>query len=245
MLQEVLADPKSWQSLIAGSFAVIAAVIGGAFILLQIGETRKLESKRRLATFDAVRSTSPLLLSSLISWVDDTIATIKTLYAEAEGNLIPKEKRGVDWPTIDGETISELRVLIEYCDDKRLRVQLANITQRIQLTIARLDTWSPDKPGNLIVVKETLSHRILELLEIRCRIECLYPFARFECRKPPRKIDWERIESNSMLLHLDEIDHIGFRDMMGQYIDLMRLNDRNYLERASAKFKSIFYSDRS
>jgi hypothetical protein len=76
---------KEFQTLISGMLAIIAALMGGGFVWHQSKSAARVEDRKRLAKFDAVRATLPLTLSALMDWAESNIATLNMLF-RADGS---------------------------------------------------------------------------------------------------------------------------------------------------------------
>ena len=199
--------PKSaqqWQTLIAGSFAILAALIGGGFLNTQIQASEALVNKqirasedlenvRRCRKFAAARAVLPLTLSSLCEYARRSAVALKKILGQRRGELILGEINLPEFPSLPTEVIKELREVIEFGDDK-ISEAIESLLREIQVQAARLNNlWqeksAPEKKNTSVVDVEEY---VLDTASIYARSSALFDYARKESDivpgdPPPKK----------------------------------------------------------
>jgi hypothetical protein len=175
-----------WQSLIAGLIAIIAALIGGAFIRQQIAASERLERERVERRFRSVRAGLPTVLSAVIDYAEICGAELDRLYSGAS-------PLGVSGPTtlpvLNDEVIPSLREAIEVGDDQ-LADLLADLLSRLQIFRARLRSLEVSllASSSTIVLPVNVEERAVDNAELHARASALFPFARRRGPLPERTI---------------------------------------------------------
>jgi hypothetical protein len=80
---ELLATLKDWQSLVGGVLAIVAAGVGGLFIVAQTKELRRQENDRRLRRHKAARAVMPLALSATCEYTKNCATVLRQILSSA------------------------------------------------------------------------------------------------------------------------------------------------------------------
>jgi hypothetical protein len=170
-----------WQTLVAGSLAIVAALIGGYFIHRQIVAGNAIEADRLKRKFDAARAVLPLTLSTLTEYARSANEHLKLILATKNGEAIPRQSAPAAPPTVPQIVIDDLRGMIEYSDEP-IRGSLRIFVGRLQIQSARLSTLTTHlrdtHDNSWSVTASNVESSILDTAEIFARCALLFKFAR-------------------------------------------------------------------
>jgi hypothetical protein len=183
--------------------AILAAVIGGSFVVYQSGQSTRIERQRRLAKFGSVRATLPLILSELLSWTRSTVTQVQIIQSNANSEHIPASDRSVDWHILSNELIRDLREMIEFSDNPAFELYVRTILSKIQICRARLESLGARSNKSLIVRRVELDHNLYDLVDLSWWIEGLLAFARHETDIVPAHPEIDRLATQISIYGLD------------------------------------------
>ena len=198
-----IAELKEWQALVSGVLAIFAAIVGGGFVIYQSGQSGRLERQRRLAKFDSVRATLPLILSEMLAWTRSTVDQVQAIQGLARSEHVAATDREVDWHILSPELIRDLREMIEFSDGQAFRLYVRNILSKIQVCRARLESLGTRSNRNLIVRRAELDHNLYDLVDLSWWIEGLLAFARHETDIVPSQPEVDRLATQISIYGLD------------------------------------------
>lgn len=170
-----------WQTLIAGSLAILAAIVGGIFINRQIRAAKTSEIEARQRKFDAARAVLPLILSALSEYAIRCNKLLMAIHATKAGENIPKQAAPSPPPPIPSGVIDDLRAIIEHSDEpfrgnvKRLIGQLQVQVARIGSMVTHLKAGYDDDHSITALNIETY---MIDGADIYARCSALFDFAR-------------------------------------------------------------------
>lgn len=189
MLDQFVAWLKDWQTLVAGGLAIVAAFIGGHFIMVQVRLAERQENDRRARAYAAARATMPLALSSISEYALACGRTLRVLHMQAAEETIPHQTAAVQFPTLPVEVISDFQNLIATTVDPAVGEVFARLLASLQVQAARLrsvqSNLAPDAPSAVMVVSAELEDRILDAAGLFARAGALFEFARGLSDVPP------------------------------------------------------------
>jgi hypothetical protein len=188
---------QEWQILIAGTVALAAAFVGGAYITeqiralnsqvnRQIEASQNFENARRLRKFAAARAVLPLTLSNLCEYASRCGAALKTMLGHQLDEKIPNDIEIPDLPTLPKDVIDELRNVVEFGDEKISKVA-ATLIGEIHYKTARLkNLWMDYRaPGHHVTPVSNVESQVLGMALIYARAVALFDYARGETEEVP------------------------------------------------------------
>jgi hypothetical protein len=188
---------QEWQILIAGTIALAAAFVGGAYITEQIRAlnsqvnrqfeaSQNLENERRLRKFAAARAVLPLTLNNLCEYASRCGAALKTMLGHKLDEKIANEIEIPDLPTLPKDVIDELRNVVEFGEEK-ISKTAATLLGEIHYKTARLKTlWQEYRaPGHHVTPVSNVESQVLDMALIYARAVALFDYARGETEEVP------------------------------------------------------------
>lgn len=179
-----VAIANKWQTLISGGLAILAALIGAAFVYHQTRQARLFELDRLGRRHAAARSTLPLVLSSVMDYARAVGRDLRQLYLAAPANHIQREAL-IAWevpPVPQGETVA-LAEVIEAASNDVAEV-IADLLGRLQVQAGRLRGLHADvtagTAGRRNILKSEFDEYIQDIADIHARCELLLDYARRE-----------------------------------------------------------------
>lgn len=124
-----------WQNAYGGIAAVVAAFIGGRYILRQIAEARTAAEELRLREERAARAVLPLALSQLSQYARDCIRMLEPL--TVNNAAVPAD---LEAPRIPENTVLSLQVCARHADAFNAD-KIAKALGKLQINHSRLQSW--------------------------------------------------------------------------------------------------------
>jgi hypothetical protein len=194
-----------WQNIMAGAFAIVAALIGGRYIQRQINVSESQERARVLRQFTAARAVLPLALSSLSQYAQQSAMLLRGLHNRASGEAVPQEARqGIALPSLPDEATKDLRSMVEAADQGNVGLAIAALLSDVQVQASRLAGLRNERHDHVVVLA-FLEEIIVNTAQIYARASALFDFAR-------RRVDEVGIgELRAEELH-SALRNLGFHD---------------------------------
>jgi hypothetical protein len=183
-----------WQTLIAGTLALIAAVIGAIFLRRQIRQTSHIENSRRERKQTALRAVGPLAMAAIVEYAIECSDVLKRLYAQCQGQALPQ--KGITVPTLPplpSDTIERLAELVEYSrvgETDLIEDMLSDIqVQRARLRGTLRDVGNPNKT----ITRANIESYIIDTGQIYARAAASLDFFRRTSATLREQIDWNDV----------------------------------------------------
>ena len=111
---ETVAD---WQTLIGGSFAILAAIVGWFAVQRQMAQVRELAANEIARKHSAARSNLPLALSALSDYAFACAQIIRDCYGNMQGNHVANDYEVAEFPSPPAGSIEGLTAIVEHSVD--------------------------------------------------------------------------------------------------------------------------------
>lgn len=201
---------RDWQTLIAGLIAIVAALMGGGFVLYQTYEGRRQEHARIARHHAAARAVLPLALSGLVDYAEAVAAALEVLRRTVVSRRVMGFP-GVPFvpPVFKPELIEPLRDLVESASES-VGERVAKIIEDVQIMDARLrDIPRKIAPGSSSLYLEVnLNGDILLAATIFARCSDLFNYARRRTDDAPQPFPNVKSLTTALnLLGFDEWTH--------------------------------------
>lgn len=170
-----------WQALIAGSLAIVAAIVGGIFINRQVRAAKTSETEARQRKFDAARAVLPLTLSALSEYAIRSNKLLMAIHTTKAGESIPKQATPPALPPIPVGVIEDLRAIIEQSDEP-FRGSIKRLIGQLQVQVARMGSMAThlkegyDDDHSITVLN--IETYMIDGADIYARCSALFDFAR-------------------------------------------------------------------
>ncbi len=229
-MSELVSIVHSWQDLIAGGLAVLAAIGGAILLNRQIRQTEKHEQSRLSRRFNAARATLPLTLSGLCAYATSMmgeLSQIRSVFNHVGDNQMPPR---FNPPAPPVELVSSLQEVIEATDRDNVVDVISEIIGEMQVLSGRVAMLHDETQNRRVVgLAQNVDEYMLQAARIYALASSLFEFARREDETGPTEVSWENELSGLNLMHI--------RD--DQFPDLFRI-----IERRSARKNNVWqFSD--
>lgn len=181
-----------WQTLISGALAILAALIGGKFIVHQTRAQERVEERRTARIRDATRAALPIVLGGVIDWCESVakcVIVISRLSASPSSVLNPATSRA-EMPQFPTGEVVQLKEAVSIAHPEAAKRCVA-LLHKIQVTDARIRSGADgaNRVSNLVVTSDNVSGYAFDLSEVYSLAESLYAYGRSEerdaLRTPP------------------------------------------------------------
>lgn len=214
-----------WQTLVGGLLAIIAALIGVRAINRQIRQTEQHEQERIARNFDAARSTLPLTLSQLNTYVDDSMRYMLEIlnFCRFSSFPMPRDRRPELTCLADG-VAGEFRAIIAV-SERSLRTWIADMLATLQLQNARLIDFNARIAADDAIDDITaidIQQCFIDAAKLGAYCAMTWPYARRESEIVPSVLEWENLKNqlSRPLAELENADlvwkEIARREASGQ-----------------------------
>ena len=198
---------ERWQTLIAGGLAIIAALIGGAYVSRQTTRMHQLAAEERRREFGAARAALPLTLSTLSDYADHCVTALREILAQANGEAIPQNVSRQTIPTIPPGVVNDLVGLARHGNESLYRA-IAVILIELQVQASRMRSlWRDLERDGLVVTVSNVEDYIIHTAEVYARATALFGFARGESENVPNHLTYEQIRSALNLLGVYRLEY--------------------------------------
>ena len=174
---------ESWQTLLTGGFALMAAACAGWYLLAQIALTDQQEAARIDRRFRAQRAVMPLVLSSVCDYVEKSVEAYDYAYGlKSSGKDLTRDQfANIELPELDPAVAAGLRDMIEASPDADAVTGYVELLSDLQTHAARWRGFRSDlgkgAPGPNRV---SIAHEIAEAAAIYAQASNLFDQVRPE-----------------------------------------------------------------
>jgi hypothetical protein len=212
-VSEVISIVHSWQDLIAGGLAVLAA-IGGALLLNgQIRQTEKHERSRLNRRFNAARATLPLTLSGLCAYATrmmGELSQVRSVFNFVGDDQMPP-RFSPPLPPI--ELISSLQEMIEATNRENVVDIISEIIGEMQVLSGRVSLLNDEtQMQNAVGLAQNVDEYMLQAARIYALASSLFEFARREDDIGPMSVSWADVLSGFNIMQIRDDQ---FPDLFG------------------------------
>jgi hypothetical protein len=184
-------DIDHWQTLISGLVAILAALIGGGFVWLQVRASRTQENERMRRRHAAVRAVMPLTLSGLMEYARGCGRALRLLHLATHGESVREaQMRDFEIPSIPTDKIKALADIIEAGDDA-VGEAIADLLSNLQVQDGRLRSTKAEvldpHSHTRSVMKLAIEDFILDTADLYARCEGMLDYARRESESVKRQ----------------------------------------------------------
>jgi len=189
-----------WQTLVAGSAALIAAYIAKKAVQSQIEQADRHMKEQRGRRFIAARATMPLTLSDMCAYAETTASRLQAFRKALSGTS--PGAAAFHPAKLPSASISALEHVIEYADDNpALVLALQRILSNVQLLHARTSSLTRTRRIHQLNAGVTAEERLLDCALVQAGAGLLFPFARLRTEEVTDGLGWPEI--HNALLNLD------------------------------------------
>ena len=203
-----------WQELVAGLAAIVAAYIGGFYILQQIKVTKEqIELSREQAQegtrrrHAAARAMLPLALAEITQYATSCGQQLKAVHRAAKNQAVPESAlTEMKIPPLPNVAINELKQLVESADET-LQCAVADMLCEIQILSSRISGLQEPRDPNNVGVTATayLEDVIINALKVFAYAASLFDYGR-------RKVDTIPAGEPSSEAQFSAMFNLGFFD---------------------------------
>lgn len=182
---ELLATLKDWQSLVGGVLAIVAAGVGGLFIVAQTKELRRQENDRRLRRHKAARAVMPLALSATCEYTKNCATVLRQILSSAGSGGIPTSPDYPSFPDLPRGVVKEFAEIIESSSNEGATA-LSDLLKDLQIFSSRLRSLSADlSSASSIITAHNIENNIADAAELYAKAETLFEYARGKTESVP------------------------------------------------------------
>lgn len=193
-----------WQSLVAGIFAVLAAVASIYFLQKQIDQSDRQEDRRRSGNLSAARAMLPLAIVDACQHAEDTCAGLLGVSRNIQAGY-----RNADDPIEADFSPPPQRIFdvftrcIEWSDDQVITEMLSEIISIIQVLYSRISSVSINPRSHRMAINDyILQCAIIESLSVH-----LLPYARREVDVIDQSLRWDDVRYSLQRLRVTKATH--------------------------------------
>lgn len=175
---------ETWQTLISGLLAIVAAIIGAAFVYHQTRQARAFERDRLIRRHAAARSTLPLVLSNIMEYARTVGRDLHALHLGGADDHVGRDAL-IEWsiPPLPRDETRSLAEVIEAASNDVADV-IADLLGKLQVQAVRIRGLQADvaagTAGRRNILKSEIEEYIQDVAEIHARCELLLDYARRE-----------------------------------------------------------------
>lgn len=180
----ILKVPYDWQNLLAGLFAIGAALIGAKYLQRQILLADEHEKERNRRMNAAARAMLPLALSHWSQYAHDCARLLRGVHRQASGEAVPREAlAALALPALPSAATTDMRAMVE-SSDQLTGKPIAAMLSCVQVQASRLmgirseGRDLDDAVG--VVALSYLEDIVINTAEVYARCAALFDFARGE-----------------------------------------------------------------
>jgi hypothetical protein len=206
---------QQWQTLVAATIALAAAIIAWNNATRTIRSAANLEKHRRAQKLASLRATLPLALSTTCDYAESAAQWLFALHSQCEGGSLPRRENVVwpgDKPLPPTDTLKAISEFIEYSDEARTSL-FEDMLSEIQILNARirgLFEGSRGRRSRTAGSQNQVEEYILNCAHVYAAASAIFGYARRETSALPEKIGWTEIKSalNNMGLWEHELPQV-------------------------------------
>ena len=169
-----------WQTLVAGSLAILAALVGGAFLRGQMAQIERHETERQRQRRAAALAVAPLALDTLLLFESDCAAALRNLHGTAKDQVVSHSVLQAFKPPIFPDDIIQLLQRVVETGGTDLGNEVATILSELQIQRARLRSIKSGNVYNerLLVLRSNIEQYIIDSAVVHARASHLLSHAR-------------------------------------------------------------------
>jgi hypothetical protein len=203
---------KDWQTLVAATVALIAAVVAFHNTSRSLRDAERLEAHRRHRKRNAVRAVLPLALAQVTEYAERSARALVELAKRCSpGPTLPQGLAPESIiQALPAETLATLAEFIEYSDVVNCRIVEQTVAW-IQIHDARVgDIFErncdpSDEPD--VVRKEEIEARIIDAASIYAGAAAVFEYARQQQEQLPVDLSWDAVRGALRSMRLWDEDH--------------------------------------
>jgi hypothetical protein len=169
----------NYQTVIAGAFALGAAIWTVIMINKQIKQANDQETDRRHRRNRAARSMMPAALSALCDYSERSVNILLPLLTRMQQEEPAATEIVEDIPTIPVDALSTLRECIEFGEDE-IEANVAALIRKLQVQHSRLRGIKAELLSEKTLPSDNVTAYVLDALEVYARSTSLLSYARRE-----------------------------------------------------------------
>lgn len=188
---------EKWQTLAAGFLAILAAVVGGYFVMRQVWQADAHEGDRRQRRRTALRAVMPLSLSALIEYARSSGDALREYHRLCTGGALPIPVAAPGRPELPVEAISTVRDFAEHASEAEAKF-LAGLLSEIQVQSSRLrdlENTSARRDAEEVVLTINIEEYIIDSASIYAMASAMFDYARFRTEVFPTLPDAAALHS--------------------------------------------------
>lgn len=202
---------NTWQTLITGLLALLAAIPTVYLLHRQINLSERHERTRRETSEAAARAVLPLTLSAIIDYTEQSSNTLHTLYQGRDDEVIPERIRTIDIPQVPESAIGSLQSMIEASTNREVVKVISKLIQKIQIQNSRMNSVvyqeRAARPNSInLVTASNIEQHIIDSAIIHAFASSLFGYARFESEFS-EALNWNSVSISLRLLNWVEHFH--------------------------------------
>jgi hypothetical protein len=180
---------SDWQTLVTGALAILAAVVGGAFVFGQTRESRRQADEALAREHFAARAVLPLALSAIVDYAEAVVSSLTTTptYSSYRAVVVPSAPYVP--PDFDTASIMVLRDVIESASPE-IGDRVATLLARVQVLAARLRALAANllPSSRAVGLEHNAVDYTIDAAVIFARASALFRYARRETDDAPDQI---------------------------------------------------------
>lgn len=197
----LISAADTWQTMITGFAAVVAAWFSIRAVRRQIQSSEEQERHRRLAKVAAARLRLPLQLSEIVSFSNQSIKLLKAYLDTFEQGRTAIDQLALEArPSFPEASVILFAEIVENSDHQGFSDYLTALVCEMQVLNSRINQMSY---VDEIIVRPNLESYVIQAAKIRAYCDGLFPNARGQESSPPQSLDWDFLFN---CLNLNDID---------------------------------------
>lgn len=159
---------KEWQTLLAGSFALLSAGFAGTMVMRQIRHSEELEAQRRARRLRASLAVMPSAMSQICDYAETSYRALRKQWTVASRTPISAGNNPEpSAPTLNFDFLSDIKLVIENVSSDQHSVAYTSLLSDLQVHQARWAGRLRDIAGSSSVVPaDTFANEMVEAAEL-------------------------------------------------------------------------------
>jgi hypothetical protein len=191
-----------WQTLVAGTLAVLAAVVTAWLIKRQITQAHQQEQARLSRQANAARVALPLTLSGISHYAEEAAGALAQLTLQARAFAEGDPPLKFESPRPPSELAPSLERMAGATDDREVVTAIARLLGEIQVLSTRMVFTHEQLSDPSGAVARESEQYLLQAGAVYALAESLFDFARFESETAPPELDWDRVFAAFKIMRL-------------------------------------------
>lgn len=198
----LLACLHTWQELVA---AIIAALLGGLFVLYQVRRGGADARRQHAARYRALRAALVFPLDELTTYAEACAKSLTEMYKGAHTVLLPGLIGSPPTlPATPTDAVAALTSFVEVAPETAI-VSVAAVLSSLQVQRSRIagvfhrTSGGALRPSTFLEIEGYL----IDTAKLHARVQALFPFARFKTDTAPPAIAWSDVTASLRTLGVD------------------------------------------